>query len=220
MGGNASEGATAANIPAVPASKAASQLFISDMGPPAHKTASLAKILKSGALTKIRKAPAAHLQQPPPSLGDSRAGVQSAEAGPSAAVSDAAAAQAGQQHAASSSARQVICDTPPSCHACRLRACPASYSVLCMGQRACNAGVPIAEISALLPCRKEHVCLHVVTTHADLACISMLFAGRHVLGRHTLCRESATSLHGISVNDSQYCSRMGPPYEGGCLMSA
>ena len=87
------------------------------MGPPARKTASLATILKSRALSKNHKAPVAHLQQPRSPLGDPRAGAQSAEVGPSDAASDAAsdatAAQAGQQQAASAYARQVISDTPP-----------------------------------------------------------------------------------------------------------
>ena len=113
IGGNASEGATATQVPAVPASTAANQLFISGMGPPARKTASLATILKGGALSNTRKEPVAHLQQPRSSLGGSRAGAQSAGVGASAAASDAADARAGQQQAASPTARQVISDTPP-----------------------------------------------------------------------------------------------------------
>ena len=103
----------AAQGPVIPTSTAASELLISDMGPPARKTASLAAILESGALGKTHKAPVAHLQQPRSSLGNSRAGVQSTEAGASAAASDATAARAGQQQAASSCAQQVTSDTPP-----------------------------------------------------------------------------------------------------------
>ena len=118
IGGNASEDATAAQVPAVPASSAASQLLISDMGPPARKTASLAKILKSGALSKTRKASVAHLQQPRSPLGNSRAGVQSAKVGPSTAASDVTAARVGQQQAASPYARQVTSEisTYPAVH--------------------------------------------------------------------------------------------------------
>ena len=103
----------AAQVPAVPATTAANQLFISDMGPPARKTASLATILKSRALSKACKAPVTHLRQPHSSLGNSRAGAQSTELGASAAASEATAAQAGQQQTASPYARQVISDTPP-----------------------------------------------------------------------------------------------------------
>ena len=103
MRGNAS----AAQNPAEPAPKVASGLFISHMGPPAQKTASMAKIWKSRAWTKTRKASVAHLQQLSSSLGDSRAGAQSAVRGPSGAISDAAAARAGKQQAASPPARQV-----------------------------------------------------------------------------------------------------------------
>ena len=124
MGCNASDYATAAQVPAEPACKAAGQLFISGMGPPAHKTASLARIL-SRAPSKTYKAPVAILQQPSPSLGDSRAGVQSAEAGPSGPASGAAAAQAGKQQAASWILHQVVCTFHLPCHACRLTVCPA-----------------------------------------------------------------------------------------------
>ena len=61
---------------------------------------------------------------------------------------------------------------------------------------------------------------HVVTSHADLACLSMLCAGRYVSGRRLLCLGGATSMHGISVIDSQQCNRMGPPDERIPLISA
>ena len=125
VSGNAADGAVAAKHLAEPAPQVASQLFFSDMGPPARKTASMAQILKSRAQTKAHKAPITHLQQRCPSQGNSRAGVQSTEAGPSGATDGAAAVQAGKQQAARPPTRQVVCGFHLPCHACRLKACPA-----------------------------------------------------------------------------------------------
>ena len=178
VGGNASEGATAAHMQAVSASKGAGQLYITDMGPPARKTASLAKILKSRAPVKFRRLPVAHLPQPLPSPSDSRAGAHCAEAGPSGAVSDAAAAPADQKQAASPSARQVLCDIAHYLHACHLVGCPAELLSTVYGTDDTQGRRLHCEI--LRDCRlaRSQVCLaHAVTPHINLACISMICAG-------------------------------------------